>query len=263
MLKQRILTSVIGIPIVAATVWFGKPWFTMMIAAVGLLGAYEFYRMALPRRISFLPVFGTIWILLLIISPQYRSPLWTQAVLASAVIVPLVYNLFHKQKEGAVAGWAWTISGILYIGWLLSHLVSMRYLENGRDWVFLALFANFACDTAAFFTGRAIGKHYIAPGISPKKTWEGAVAGFITAIAVSLILGHLLLPISYLQSAIAGALIGVFGQLGDMAESLLKRNMGIKDAGHLLPGHGGMLDRLDSIVFVGAVIYYYLVWAIM
>ena len=268
MLKQRVLTTVVGIPIVVATIWFGKPWFTILVAFAGLLGIYEFYCMVFPHRISFLQVFGAIWTLLLIINPHFGSPLLTQALLALAVIVPLVSFLFRKQKEGSFISWAWTIAGILYIGWLLSHLVGMRYIDQnrdwiGRDWVFLTLFANFACDTTAYFIGMAFGKHQMAPSISPKKTWEGAIGGFLAAIVASLVLYPFLkLSAGYVPVAIAGMLVGIFGQLGDLTESLLKRNMGVKDAGKLLPGHGGILDRLDSIAFVSAVIYYYLIWGI-
>jgi phosphatidate cytidylyltransferase len=262
-LKQRVITAVVSIPIVVAAIWFGTPWFTILIVICGVLGSLEFYGMVFPKRVSYPVIFGTVWSVLFIINPHFNSPLITQSLFASAVIVPLASTLFQKQKEGAFIGWAWTISGILYIGWLLSHLVSMRYLDNGRDWIFLALFANLACDTTAFFVGRAMGKTKLAPSISPKKTWEGAIGGFLAAIAGSFILSPFLnLPIGYGGVAIVGVLVGIFGQLGDLVESVLKRNAGVKDAGKLLPGHGGMMDRLDSIAFIGAVIYYYVVWGI-
>lgn len=264
MLKQRLLTSVIGIPIVAVAIWFGAPWFTIVVAICAVLGAYEFFKMVMPdAKMSFLPVFGIIWSLLFVAGPQLNYPYFTQGLLASAVMFPLIGIVLSRKREGAVTAWAWTIVGILYIGWLLSHLVGIRNLEDGRGWMFVALLSTFACDSAAFFTGRAIGKHRMAPTISPKKTWEGAVAGFAGAVIASLLLGWLLgIPAGYWQLAGAGVLIGFFGQLGDLAESLLKRSTGVKDSSQLLPGHGGMLDRLDSIAFVGVVIYYYLVWVV-
>jgi len=154
------------------------------------------------------------------------------------------------------------MAGVLYIGWLLSYLVSLRGLEDGRNWIFLALFTTFASDTAAFFIGRALGRHPLAPNISPGKTWEGAVGGVLGAVLVSLFF-VLPTPLSlnpYLnwgQAILLGLLVSVFGQIGDLTESLLKRNVGVKDSGTLIPGHGGVLDRVDSIVFAGVVVYYF------
>jgi phosphatidate cytidylyltransferase len=124
--------------------------------------------------------------------------------------------------------------------------------------VYLALLATFASDTAAYFIGRFFGRHKMAPRISPGKTWEGAVGGLIGAVIVSLLfslLGPVRLHFGYLTAALLGLLISVFGQAGDLAESLLKRNAGVKESGGLLPGHGGLLDRLDSVLFAGAVVY--------
>ena len=133
----------------------------------------------------------------------------------------------------------------------------------GRDWVLLALFATFAVDTTAYFVGRAWGRHKMAPTISPGKTWEGAVGGLVGAIVAVIALALLLdIDISYSEMVILGFLIAVFAQLGDLAESKLKRSMGVKEAGNLIPGHGGILDRLDSIVFTGVVVYYCLRWFI-
>jgi len=180
-------------------------------------------------------------------------------------VLSLIWLLARPKKEGAFLGWAWTIAGILYIGWLLSHLVALRGLEDGRNWVFLALLATFGSDTAAYFTGRALGRHKLAPSISPGKTWEGTIAGFLGAIIISLLFtipSPLSLPLGYWSAIILGLLISVFGQLGDLVESLLKRNMGVKDSGKLLPGHGGALDRIDSVVFASVVVYYYVIWVI-
>jgi phosphatidate cytidylyltransferase len=109
-----------------------------------------------------------------------------------------------------------------------------------------------------------LGRHKLAPGISPGKTWEGAIAGVFGAIISSLLLVTLLsLPLSYGQAILLGLLVSIFGQLGDLTESLFKRNMGVKDSGRLIPGHGGVLDRMDSVVFAGIVVYYYVIWVIL
>ena len=266
MLKQRVITGLWGIPLLIVAVWFAQPlpWFTILVAIWGLLAAYEFYKLVAGTKMPPLIYFGLIWTALLIISPHCPYAPTLPLLLTSAVVLSLIWLLLRPRKEGAFLGWAWTIAGIIYIGWLMSHLVALRGLDDGRNWVFLALLANFGSDTAAYFAGRALGKHKLAPNISPGKTWEGTIAGFLGAIIISLLFiipSPLSLPLVYWQAIILGLLISVFGQLGDLVESLLKRNMGVKDSGRLLPGHGGALDRIDSVVFAGVVVYYYAIWA--
>ena len=267
MLKKRVITALWSIPLLVATVWFDKPlpWFTILVAIWGLLAVFEFYRMTTGLKVPPLTCFGLIWTLLFILSPHFNYDFLVPLLLTSAVILPLIWLLLRSQKEGAFISWAWTIAGILYVGWLLSYFVALRGMDGGRNWVFLALFATFGSDTTAFFIGRVWGKHHLAPNISPGKTWEGVIAGLIGAIIVSLLFTlptPLHLPFDYWQAIFLGLLISIFGQLGDLVESLLKRNVGVKDSGKLLPGHGGFLDRIDSIVFAGIVVYYYVIWAI-
>ena len=267
MLKKRVITALWGIPLLIAALWFDQPlpWFTLLVAIWGLLAVFEFYKMVAGAKAPPLTYFGLIWTLLFILSPHFNYAVTIPLLLTSAVVLSLIWLLLRPQKEGAFIGWAWTIAGILYVGWLLSHFVALRGLDDGRNWVFLALFATFGSDTAAFFTGRALGRHHLAPSISPGKTWEGTIAGVLGAIIVGLLFtipSPLSLPLGYGQAILLGLLISIFGQLGDLAESLLKRNMGVKDSGRLLPGHGGALDRIDSVVFAGIVVYYYVIWAI-
>jgi phosphatidate cytidylyltransferase len=264
MLKKRVITGLWGIPLLFAAIWFDKPipWFTVLVAIWGLLAVFEFYKLVGGTGVLPLTYFGLVWTLLFIISPHFNYDFTVPLLLTSAVVLSLIWLLFRRQKEGAFINWAWTIAGILYLGWLLSYFVALRGLEDGRNWVFLALSANFASDTAAFFAGRALGRHKLAPSISPGKTWEGSIAGVLGAIIASLLF-TLLIPISYGQAIVLGLLVSVFGQLGDLVESLFKRNMGVKDSGRLLPGHGGALDRIDSVVFAGVVVYYYVIWAIL
>ncbi len=267
-LKKRVITALWGIPLLIAAVWFDKPlpWFTVLLAIWGVLAVFEFYRMVAASKIAPLTYFGLVWSLLFILSPHFNNDFITSpTLLTSAVVLSLVWLVLRRQKEGAFIGWVWTIAGILYVGWLLSYFVALRGLDDGRNWVFFALFATFGSDTAAFFIGRALGRHHLVPSISPGKTWEGAIGGIFGAIMISLLFTlptPLGLPLSYWQAILLGLLVSIFGQLGDLVESLLKRNMGVKDSGKLLPGHGGFLDRIDSIVFAGIVIYYYVIWAV-
>jgi len=258
MLKQRLITALWGLPLITTVIWFGEPWFTIVIASLGLLAAYEFYRIVSTQQVRALTYLGLIWTLLFIISPHFGYAAATPLLLTSLVMISLIYMLSRKTVEGAYTGCVWTIAGVLYIGWLLSYLVALRGLDAGRYWVFLALFVTFASDSSAYFIGRAWGKHRLAPHISPGKTWEGAVAGALGAIIISLGLVKLFgLPLSYGQVILLGLLVSVFAQLGDLVESLFKRNMSIKESGNFFPGHGGILDRIDSAAFAAVVVYYY------
>jgi phosphatidate cytidylyltransferase len=271
MLKKRVITGLWCILPLIAAVWFNQPlpWFTVLVAIWGLLAVFEFYKLASRAGLQPLTYFGLVWTVLFIISPHFRYDFFTPLLLTSAIILPLIWLLGRKKRGGAFLRWAWTLAGILYIGWLLSYLVALRGIklpgteEAGRNLVFLALATNFGSDTSAFFVGRALGRHKLAPNISPGKTWEGTIAGVFGAIIISLLF-TMLIPISYWQAIILGFLVSAFGQLGDLVESLLKRNMKVKDSGGLLPGHGGALDRMDSVVFASVVVYYYakIIWAI-
>jgi len=269
MLKHRVITAAVGVPLVILAIWFGDPWpwFTLLIAAAALAGTYEFYHIANFARREPLIYLGLLWALALVLSPHYRSPDVLPIVITATVLISLICLLCRPSKEGAFRNWAWTIVGALYVGWMLSYWLNLRGLEDGRNWVYLAMLTTFANDTGAFFIGRARGKHRLAPAISAAKTWEGAIGGLICAILAAIIIAMLLNLISpftfkYWQITLLGFLVSLFAQLGDLVESLLKRNMGVKESGDLLPGHGGILDRFDSLIFVGAVVYYYVIWVV-
>ena len=278
MLKQRVNTAAIGMPLLVLAIWFGAPWFTILITAVALGGTYEFYRMAHLDKREPLFYLGLLWLLVLVLSPYYlyRSPDVLPIVVTAIMLISLVWLLRSPSQEKAFRNWTWTIAGAFYVGWMLSYWLNLRALgdgsEYGRNWVYLAMLTVFANDTGAFFIGRARGKHKLAPTISPAKTWEGATGGLICAILASIVIAMVLKLISlklgspfvfkYWQIILLGFLVGVFAQLGDLVESLLKRNMGVKESGNLLPGHGGILDRFDSLIFVGAVVYYYVIWVV-
>jgi phosphatidate cytidylyltransferase len=273
-LKYRVITGVVGVPIVVLAIWFGQPWpwFTLLIAAAALAGTYEFYRLTGFGRREPLLYLGLFWALALVLSPQYSSPGLLPLVIAATMLISLIMLLFRPSRETAFRSWAWAIAGALYIGWMLSYWLNLRGLPDGRNWVYLAMLTTFANDTGAYFIGRAKGKHKVAPAISPAKTWQGAAGGLISAIPAALVIAIVLESISarfgtpfafeYWQIILLGLLVSLFAQLGDLVESLLKRNVGVKEAGSLLPGHGGILDRFDSLIFVGAIAYYYVIWVI-
>jgi phosphatidate cytidylyltransferase len=269
MLKHRVITAVVGVPLVILAIEFGDPWpwFTLLIAAVALAGTYEFYRMAGFERREPLIYLGLPWALALVLSPHYRDLNVLPIVITATMLISLIWLLLRPSREKAFHDWAWTIVGALYVGWMLSYWLNLRGLEDGRNWVYLAMFTTFANDTGAFFIGRAWGKRKLAPAISAAKTWEGAIGGLISAILAAVVIAmvlNLIFPFifKYWQIILLGFLVGVFAQLGDLVESLLKRNTGVKESGNLLPGHGGILDRFDSLIFVGVMVYYYIIWAV-
>jgi phosphatidate cytidylyltransferase len=274
MLKHRVITAAVGVPLIMLAIWFGDPWpwFTLLIAAAALAGTYEFYHMAAFDRREPLLYLGLLWALALVLSPHYRNLDVLPIVITAAMLISLIFLLLHSSREKAFRDWAWTIVGALYVGWMLSYWLGLRGLSDGRNWVYLAMLTTFANDTGAYFIGRARGKHKLAPAISPAKTWEGAIGGLISAIVAAIVIAMILKLISlklgapfifkYWQIILLAFFVSLFAQLGDLVESLLKRNMGVKESGDLLPGHGGILDRFDSLIFVGAVVYYYVIWVV-
>ena len=261
----RILTALIGIPILIGAIWVGPPWLTILVAAASLLGLWEFYRISPNPQAHLVYILGGLWTILFIITGRMVGPWYDYAphvALGAGVLTALPWAVLRRNRGGDFTTWAYAVSGPVYVGFLLAHALMLRELEGptdnlGRNWLIFALAATFATDTGALFTGRAIGRHRMAPSISPGKTWEGAIGGFLWAVCVAIALGALLqLSVPLWQAALVGAAVGIVAQIGDLAESRLKRAGGVKDAGSIIPGHGGILDRLDSIVFTMPVVYY-------
>ncbi len=265
------------IPLLAITVWLGGIWFVMVAGASMLLALYETYQMFVhaghsPRPIGYacaLAFFGTA-----AIQSRLNTDL-TGLALFLAVAVSLAAEIPRKHREDALLSWALTLAGALYVGWLLSHFLLLRQIDQplspaplgwlrldaGAAWIVFAMTITFISDTSAYVVGRMLGRHQMAPYISPKKSWEGAIGGLIGATAAGAVLIVLMgLPISLLMGALLGAIGSIAGQTGDLAESLLKRQVGIKDSGHLIPGHGGLLDRADSLLFTVPTLYYVVRW---
>ena len=268
MLKKRLITGFLILPPIIFLVWYNAITTALLGAIWGLMSAYEFYHNINRDRITPLTPFGLAITVLFIIHPILNINLLTPLLLTAAVVLPLVWLLFARDKENAFARWSWTIAGAIYIGWLLSYLIALRSGYNlpslsetsARNWGFYALTTTVMSDSFAYFTGRTFGKHHLAPKISPGKTWEGTLSGIVGAVLASLFFTlptPLALNAGYVPMILLGIAVSIAGQTGDLVKSLFKRNMGIKDSSNLLPGHGGFLDRLDSHLFAGVVIYYY------
>ncbi|MBI2759890.1 MAG: CDP-archaeol synthase, partial [Chloroflexi bacterium] len=183
------------------------------------------------------------------------------ALLTAFAGVSLIAMVAQADTVDGFRRWSAVTGGVLYVGLLGSYLVAVRQAADGRAWLLLMLFTTFASDTGAFFAGRAIGGRKLAPRVSPGKTLSGAVGGLITAALVCALLGTLLdLKPGVAVLAGLGVLLSVAAQAGDLAESLLKRSLGVKDMSRLFPGHGGLLDRLDSVLFAAPVVYWMMRW---
>jgi phosphatidate cytidylyltransferase len=267
-LALRLLTAAVGLPVLLGAVWLGAPWLTLLVLLAGAIGLREVYRLT-PLGAAPLPLLlGTVWVAAILLAAQAASGLpsflaMTGGVTAAgAFAAALWYIAFYRGGQYAV-GLAFLLLGPLYVGFLLAHSLALRELpygdEIGRNWLLFALLTTFAADTGAYAVGRAVGRAPLAPSISPNKTWEGSIGGFTAAVAAALLVGLFLdLGLAGWQQAVIGATVGAISQAGDLLESWLKRLSNAKDAGSIIPGHGGILDRMDSILLALPAVYYLL-----
>ncbi len=282
-LIERILSAVVLLPIVALIVWWGEPLVTITVMLLAVLALHELFSLFrgggyAPRRSA-----GFLSVLLFVIGARVRVSVepfdWTGFALVTTIIASLSVELPRHNRDRSLLHWSLTLSGAAYIGWTLAHFVLLRdishpllpgsplrllRLDSGAAWIVFVLAVTFLSDTGAYFTGRAIGRHRMAPYISPKKSWEGAAGGVVLATLAGIGFTPLLgLPITPWVGGLLGAIGSVAGQAGDLAESLIKRQVDIKDSGKIIPGHGGLLDRVDSLLFTAPVLYYMITVALL
>jgi len=188
---------------------------------------------------------------------------WVLWFLAGGVLAAFAAVLLRFDADSALLDWLWTAGALVYVGVLGSFFVLVRDFPNGRDWTFTTVFTTFAIDTGAYFTGRAIGRNLLAPRISPKKTVEGFVGGYVAGLAAAVLLNYFLgLRINAWQIAVLAFVLPLAATIGDLSESAIKRSMHIKDTSELIPGHGGILDRFDSLLFTFTVVYLFQQWIV-
>jgi phosphatidate cytidylyltransferase len=240
-----------------------RPAFTLFVSVLVLVGLYELFAIERARHISPETIGGMLAGTAVALSGYYNELALTNFLLYGGCL--LVAALHIVRGQHAVAGLAGTIFGILYVGWFGAHLILLHGIPNTGPGLVLLLFAVVVLtDSAAYFVGRAVGRHKLAPRVSPGKTWEGAAAGFgfavIGAMTMWWIRGRY--PLAGLpdwdwpQYLYAGAVLSLAAQVGDLAESCLKRDAGVKDSGAFFPGHGGVLDRCDGFLFAAPFLYY-------
>jgi phosphatidate cytidylyltransferase len=294
-LAKRIIVAAIGIPAAVFILWYGSWLFFAVVAIITALSVREFYAIA-EKKTAKLPMpFGVLASLIIIGSfwIYYSDGRINEAIflliteLIMIVVISFIIQL-RSGGKGALTGVGAVFTGFLYLPMLYITMIGIREFKSFYQWrihsfhlfdiaprqsavlnqmayadwgwfLLCVMGAIWICDSAAYFTGRAIGRHKMAPRVSPKKTWEGAAGGFIGGVAGMTALSAVFVPVfPAVHAAIIGALVGTIGQIGDLSESQLKRDTGVKDSSNLIPGHGGVLDRFDSILFVMPVVFLYI-----
>ena len=271
----RWLTAAIGMPIVLLFVWFGGWAAFAAILLIVVLGTLELHAMLLNT--GYHPViwisFGLCVLFLLSAMFPLQRLLLLEIGLSAFLPTSFIWIFFRRQRlEGALVDWALTLVIAVYLGWPMSYFLLIRGYEpatlhltspvwvslpSGVWWLLITLLGVWGFDASAFFAGRYFGRHKLAPSISPAKTWEGVLGGMVLSITASLVLTVLPLGVPWYLAILLGILIGSAGTLGDLAESLIKRQTHVKDSGQIIPGHGGMLDRVDSLLFAVLVVYFF------
>ncbi len=259
MLIQRLAVAAVGLPLLAGLLALPEPVFAVIVALLLGAAAFEMIRALVPDLPLSVPLSAGVATALLaaIARAEDDLPLWGLLVVAAAALTLVLRP--RSTLSNSIPGW-W-LTAVLYVGVLGAHLVLLRLEPHGQWWLVLLLAVTFATDTGAYATGRLAGRHLLAPSISPKKTWEGAAGGLIlgAAAGIGLLLGLTDLDLDTPGVALV-ALLPLLAIAGDLLESALKRRMDVKDMSGLLPGHGGLLDRMDSILLVGVGLYWIVRW---
>jgi phosphatidate cytidylyltransferase len=270
-LAKRVAVAAVAIPITVALAYLGGLWLAALIALFASVAAWEFGRMYREAGLSPTPIVSAILALAYVFMAA-SLPIREYAVWATVMTLVVGAVIMIRAAPDSPPGLATmiTLFGAAYTGVLLSFGQLLRNMDGtspgwrGAAIIFLPVAITWIGDSAAYSVGRAVGRHKLAPIISPKKTWEGAIAGFLATVLCALLWVWVTEPVvawtmSWVQVAGLGALVSIAGQIGDLFESRFKRDCGVKDSSNLLPGHGGSLDRVDALLFAFPIAYAYLV----
>jgi phosphatidate cytidylyltransferase len=256
-LASRLLVGAIGLPVVLGVVYLGGWWLFALAAVAAIFALHEYSLLIRSLRPVVLAAYAGA--ILALVGARLGGVDWTVAGFLVTLPVAFLLHWIATTRQSATVAIASTVLGAAWIGLGLAYLLLIREIpENGTLAVFTVLLAVWGGDTAAFFAGRLLGRHKLAPTISPGKTWEGFVAGTIATVFIAFVALYKQDYVSIWESIVLGLVIAVAAPLGDLFESALKRDMQVKDSGRLLGGHGGMLDRLDAPLFAAIASYYLL-----
>lgn len=264
-LLPRVLVTVVGVPCLYVITLRGGVFFLLLASLIVFLGLREFYILMRAKGYEPFEFLGYFCALALSWYAWRRGP-FVPLILTGSLLLIMVRELFRRNMTRSLGHISVTVFGIMYIGWLGSHLVLLRQLPGtlgiddavGAQLVFFAALVTWSNDTGAYLTGVSVGRRLLLPRVSPRKTVEGAVGGLACAAAAGWLCAKGFTPfLTPLAGTLLGLTAGAVGQAGDLVESMIKRDAGIKDTATLLPGHGGILDRFDSLFFTVPVFYYY------
>jgi len=259
-LSRRWQTAMIALPLLFLVI-YGSISFLILVTLAALICLYEFYSISLTEVSIFHEALIVAYILtplwLLLLYTGYPEYLWMIATLNLMIMAGIVVIRFRDQT-GILDIVTRQTLGFLYIPGLVGFMLLIHQFENGHKWIYVTFMMVFACDTGGYFIGKQFGKHALCPAVSPKKTIEGFLGGLFLCVLTCLFFAILLhLPISMAHMIGLSTVVGIVAPLGDLFESAFKRVSNIKDSGNLLPGHGGLLDRIDALLFSGPLIYGY------
>ncbi len=266
-LPLRILSGVLFLPLLILLAFKGGAWFAGLVTLQVALGLSEFYTMMMARGMRPSGRLGMTMALALCLLSFTGTPSQTNLLVTAGLLLIFCAELLRSVGERGIEPMAVTLFGILYVGWLSVHLVFLRELPHalgqdyalGASYVLLTFFLTWSCDTAAYGFGMWLGRRRLLPDVSPKKSVEGSIGGLVAALVAAHVARLWFAPyLTIGHATVLGLAVGVFAQVGDLSESLLKRVSGAKDASTLIPGHGGVLDRFDSLYFSAPLVYYYL-----
>ena len=260
----RIVTIIIGLPIIFVCTYYGGWIFFVLVSLLALQSLNEFYSLMNKKSyepsypIGFLVTVFFLWFITYTVKHPHWEP-YATVILTTAIIVTFAGGLFLRKAQDSTVNASITLLGILYIGWMFSYLILIREMSPHGGYLFFLMISIWACDTFAYLIGTYFGKVKLSPFISPKKTVEGAVTGFVVSIVAAFIFSKFT-GMNTVHAVILGTIIGLVGQISDLVESLIKRDAGVKDSSNIVPGHGGVLDRMDSFILTAPIMYYYLSW---
>lgn len=261
-LAQRVLVSVILLPVGIAAIFMGGYVFTILIALIAALASWEYvklFRTGGYEPSGYLVIAG---VLLLVVSRAASGFELAGLLLSGLILTAMVVHMmaFERGRNLAGSDFTVTLGGILYIGWIGAYFISIRDLPQGEWWVMVALPSVWMADSGAYIIGKRWGKHKLSPRLSPKKTWEGywggVAAGTVGGALFAYLWGLLGSPVTLLEGAGLGLILALLTIFGDLGESMFKRQVGVKDSGTILPGHGGVFDRIDSWLWAAVIGYY-------
>lgn len=256
----RIVTGILlAIGVSVGIIYLPPAGLKVAIAGLAAICLFEFARLALPKH----PTSSPLWLILngtllaLVFMFGYHHPTTLMVAIPTVLMLNFLFYLFRAHSLDLVfTQISRSVFGIFYAGLMFSYLGLLR--DQGIAWLFVVLGTTFGADTGAYFAGHLLGRHKLAPRVSPSKTVEGLIGGVAVAVAVAFICKALFTGAFSVQDClVVGGISGLVGPLGDLSESLIKRSVGVKDSGDLIPGHGGLLDRVDALLFTSPVVYYY------